>query len=136
MIHSDSFARLSKYVLLHGKAIILDLIIPCTRKGSIRLKEEIIRIHQRQNLFSKMRSTFLDSGIGLMLALMSARVVERFFEVKGAQNLWGLWSRNTVVSENTFIALTFLLECFVAFIVFTAFDHYLGEYRKKHMQDK
>lgn len=118
--HASSLGR-------KGQALCREKLVPGAKVGSRVVKNEILKIHRKQNLFEKTRKTFISKGIGLFLGMISAKIVGQFVEVKSASNLWGLFSTNTMVSQNDFIAISFGVEFSVALIVFTLTEHYLDE---------
>ena len=93
---------------------------------------EIAKIHRRQNHAKLVTDTFISNAAGLLMGMLSAQFVSRFFDVKGLHNLWGITSRQTLVSENTYNGICFAVEFFVALVVFTLTDHFINEYRSRH----
>lgn len=114
------------------KAIIVTRaqLYPRVRKTSRLLLKQIANSHHKQDLFTNIKQTFVSNGIGLILGMLSAKIVGNYFAAKSARNLLGIFSQRTMVSETTFIALTFCVEFFVALVVFTISEHYVDEYKK------
>lgn len=119
-----------------GKALYRDSVIPGVRLLSRPLKKELLKIHRKQNLLEKFRLTLLHKGLGLYLAILSAKMVGNFFEVRSANNLWGIFPQEQLVSHTTFAAISFSVEFIVALTVFTLSDHYLEEFRQWRKQRK
>ena len=65
------------------------------------------------------------------MAMITAKIVQNYVEVKEFSNLWGLLAAHQVVSKKTYEILSFVVEFFVALIVFTLTEHYLEEYRQR-----
>jgi len=65
------------------------------------------------------------------MAMVSAKLVESFVEVREFGNLWGLLATRPVVSETTYEILSFVIEFFVALLAFTLTEHYQDEYRQR-----
>jgi hypothetical protein len=92
---------------------------------------EIGKIYKTQNHTKLAKETLVSNGIGLLLGMLSAQFVSRFFDVRGLHNLWGILSKQTLVSRNTYEVLCFAAEFFVALLVFTLTDHFIREYRSR-----
>ena len=92
---------------------------------------ELRKIYRTQNHTKLARETFISNGVGLLMGMLSAQFVSQFFDVKGFHNLWGIMSRQTIVSRNTYEILCFAAEFFVALLVFTLTDHFINEYRSR-----
>ena len=92
---------------------------------------ELAKIHKRQNHTKLARDTFVSNAVGLLMGMLSAQFVSQFFDVRSADNLWGLFSKQTIVSGDTYRALCFGVEFFVALLAFTLTDHVLNEYRSR-----
>lgn len=106
-------------------------LFPALRKGSHRVRHEVLKIHQKQNLFKRFGATMLDNSIGLITALLAGRIVQHFVEVSEFSNLWGILSDKPVVSETTFEILNFGVEFVIILFTFTLTEHYLSEYRER-----
>jgi hypothetical protein len=92
---------------------------------------ELGKIYRTQNHTKLARETLVSNGVGLLMGMLSAQFVSQFFDVKGVHNLWGILSKHTVVSRNTYEVLCFAAEFFVALLVFTLTDHFINEYRSR-----
>ncbi len=132
----DAFIPATQQLGRKGKVLCKDKIIPGVGKLGRPLKNELLKIHRKQNLLSKFRATLLHKGLGLYLAMVSAEFVGNFIEVRSAENLWGLFSQNQLVSETTFSVVSFIIEFSVALTVFTLSDHYLAEFQEKFLPKK
>lgn len=92
---------------------------------------ELGKIHERQNHTKLARDTFLSNAVGLLMGMLSAQFVSRFFEVRSVHNLWGIFSKQTIVSDSTYGVLCFGVEFCVALIAFTLTDHFVHEFRSR-----
>jgi len=92
---------------------------------------ELVKIHRAQNHTKLVTDTFVSNGAGLLMGMLSAQFVSRFFDVKGMHNLWGITSKQTLVSVSTYKGICFAVEFFVALVVFTLTDHLINEYRSR-----
>ncbi len=106
-------------------------LAPTALRGAVRLKDEAVKIHQQQNWLKRFGNTMLDNAAGLIMAMLSARIVQNFVETPEFSNLWGLLASRPVVSESTYEALSFAVEFFIALTVFTLTEHYIAEYRQR-----
>lgn len=104
---------------------------PKLRAGSIVIKNELIKIHQKQNWTQRFKATFVGNAIGMGIAMLSANLIGGFIEVAGLENMWGLFSTQTVVSETTYKVVSFAVELFVALVVFSIVEYYLDEYKQR-----
>jgi hypothetical protein len=103
-------------------------------RASRAIAVELVKIYRTQNHTKLVGETFASHGVGLLMGMLSAKFVSRFFDVKGMHNLWGLFSQRTLVSEQTYQALCFAAEFFVALAVFTLTDHFINEYRSRRQK--
>ena len=114
---------------LKGQSIYREILLPLVRGGTRAVGNELTKIHKRQNHVRLIRDTLVSNAAGLLMGMLSAQFVGKFFDVKGLNNLWGLLSKHTTVSGNTYQALCFSVEFLVALVVFTLTDHCINEYR-------
>lgn len=119
-----------KYTVL-GIKTYNEKLAPNIQKSSKLVAEELLKIHKKQNWAKRFMLTMMDNSAGLGMAMVSAKLVENFVEVREFSNLWGLLATRPVVSETTYEVLSFLMEFFVALIAFTITEHYQDEYRQK-----
>jgi len=121
----------SKKCAILGIGTYKEKLAPHIYKVSSCVSHEIIKIHNKQNWLKRCSSTMLDSAAGLGMAMLTARIMQNYVEVKELGNLWGILATRPVVSESTYEVLNFAIEFFVALIVFTITEHYLDEYRQR-----
>lgn len=105
-------------------------LLPVLRTSSIKVRNELLKIHQQQNWIKRFGGTMLDNAAGLIMAMLAARIVQNFVEVSEFSNLWGLLASRPVVTETTYEVLNFGVEFIIALITFTLTEHYISEYRK------
>ena len=55
---------------------------------------------------------------GFVIGLSATGLVSNFFETRSIRNLWGIASKKTVVSKDTFGALEWIISIVIGFIVF------------------
>lgn len=107
---------------------------PVTR-GFARMTATIIRnLHNKKHWMSRFGATFWGNAIGLCIAMISAQLLSNFVEVPGAENLWGLFSDRTLLSENSYRVVSFIAEFMVTLIVFSAVE-YIIDMRKQNKQN-
>ena len=125
-----------KYTMI-GYKFCNEKLSPTARKGAEKFSQELLKIHRKQNWLKRFSVTMLDNSAGLGMAMVSAKLVESFVEVREFVNLWGLLATRPVVSETTYEILSFVIEFFVALLAFTLTEHYRDEYRqsKKTISD-
>jgi len=114
-----------------GVSVYKKNLSPCIKKVSSCVRQEIVKIHKKQNWFKRCGLTLFDNGAGLGMAVLSSKIVEDNVEVEQFSNLWGLLATRPVVSEGTYEVLSFTVEFIIALIVFTLTEHYLAEYRQR-----
>ena len=115
-------------------AIVRARVVRTTVRATCAIGTEVGKIYRGQNHGRLIKETLLAHGAGLLMGLSSAKLIGRFFDVKGMHNLWGLFSKRTLVSENTYQVLCFAAEFIVALVVFTLTDHYVREYRARRAE--
>lgn len=107
---------------------------PVTR-GIVRTMATTVRnLHNKKHWRSRFGTTFWGNAIGLAIAMVSAQLLSNFVEVRGAGNLWGLFSKRTVVSENSYRLVSFIAEFLVTLIVFSVVEHLL-DLRARNKQE-
>ena len=121
----------SKKCIILGIEHYKEKLVPRIHKAACCVGVEIVKVHNRQNWFKRCGGTMLDTAAGLGMAMLTAKIVQNYVEVKEFGNLWGLLATHHVVSKNTYEVLSFVVEFFVALIVFTLTEHYLEEYRQR-----
>jgi len=127
----------SNKCLIKGVSVYKKSLSPRIKKVSSCVRQEIVKIHKKQNWFKRCGVTLFDNGAGLGMAMLSSKIVEDNVEVEQFSNLWGLLATRPVVSESTYEVLSFTVEFIIALIVFTLTEHYLAEYRqRKNMTEK
>ncbi|MDH5612596.1 MAG: hypothetical protein OEY66_09100 [Gammaproteobacteria bacterium] len=123
-----------KYTAL-GIKVYNEKLAPNINKGSVKIGQELLKIHKKQNWFKRFGFTMMDNSAGLGMAMFSTKIIENFVEVEGFGNLWGLLATHPVVSEATYEVLSFAVEFFVALLAFTLTEHYQEEYRQRKNND-
>lgn len=90
-------------------------------------------LHSKKHWAHRSGITLWGNAIGLGVAMISAQLVSRFIEVRGAGNLWGLFSKRTLVSENSYRLVSFLVEFLVTLIVFSVIEYYMDQRRQNRL---
>jgi len=103
-------------------------LVPAIRSCSVIVKNEALKIHNKQSWLARAGTTFASNAAGLGTAMFSTRIVEYFVEKRELSNMWGLFSSRPVVSETTFEILSFLIEFVIALFIFTITEYYFSEY--------
>lgn len=95
-------------------------------------------LHSKKHWVRRSGVTLWGNAIGLCVAMISAQLVAQFIEVRGAGNLWGLFSKRTLVSENGYRLVSFIAEFLVTLIVFSAVEYFMDQRRqnKQHEVDQ
>ena len=124
----------TKQYLKFGATCCREKLLPGIKTGSFFIGKEVKKIHGKQNWFKRCGTTIIDNAAGLGMAMLAGKIVESQFETQQFSNLWGLLATRPVISENTYMVLSFSTEFIIALIVFTLTEHYLDEYRdrKRH----
>jgi hypothetical protein len=107
---------------------------PVTQGVTRTMATTIRNLHNKKHWMSRFGTTFWGNAIGLAIAMVSAQLLSNFVEVRGAGNLWGLFSKRTVVSENSYRLVSFIAEFLVTLIVFSVVE-YLLDLRARNKQD-
>ncbi len=115
-------------------------VVPAIQKGTEKapklMVEEVKKMHVQQHFWSRFQSTLVHKSLGLLLAMLSANIVENFFETRRINNLWGLASKKQLLSDEVFAVLLFSVEFFVALVVFTLTDHYYDRWKSGRVNPK
>ena len=117
--------------VLKGVSIVRVQVLPRANSVSKAVGGEVSKILKRPGHAKVAGKALASNGIGLLMGMLSAQLVSRYFEVRSIHNLWGLFSRETLVSANTYNVLCFGLEFIVALVVFTLTDHFIDEVRSR-----
>jgi hypothetical protein len=117
--------------VLRGLSIVRLQISPRAHLVSRAIGVRLAKIHRTQNHAKLARDTLISNGVGLLMGMLSAQFVSQFFAVKGIHNLWGILSKQTMVSDASYKALCFGVEFLVALAVFTLTDHFIDEYQTR-----
>lgn len=64
---------------------------------------------------------FAGRFLGFVVGMWAVSLVAHFFEYPSFKNLWGLNSRKTMVSKNTFEELKWITQVVIGFFVFEIF---------------
>jgi len=73
---------------------------------------------QPKNIFRYFTDQFIGSFTGFIIGIWASSLVSHFFATRSIGNLWGLTTRKTVVSKQTFSALEWIASVLVGYIVF------------------
>lgn len=104
-------------------AIVRALFSLFTKRAVVGVKT----LHQKQHWLQRSGSTLRGNAIGLCIAMISAQIISHFVEVRGAGNLWGLFSSKTTISDNTYRVVSFVVEFLVTLIVFSWVESHLDQ---------
>lgn len=110
-------------------------LLPATCTGTRRLCRGATALYRRHAWLQRCGSTLNKKAIGLGIAMLSAKLVSHLVETRQVSNLWGLLAHRPVVSETTFTVLLFLVEYFVALLIFALIDHSVARYQRRHAHD-
>lgn len=92
-------------------------------------------LHGKKHWARRSGVTLWGNAIGLCIAMVSAQLISHFIEVRGAGNLWGLFSKRTLVSENSYRLVSFVVEFLVTLIVFSVIEYYVDQRRQRRTDD-
>lgn len=102
---------------------------PFIIKITVTMKNELVKIHNRQNMIKRLKASIASDSIGLFISMLTASYVGDYFLVGKWHNMWGAFSNRALVSESSYIAICFALKFTVALVVFTLVRHYTEEFR-------
>lgn len=109
-------------------------LLPATCNGARRMYHGATALYRRHAWLQRCGSTLNKKAIGLGIAMLSAKLVSHLVETRQVSNLWGLLANRPVVSETTFTVLLFLVEYFVALLIFALIDHSVARYQRRRTQ--
>jgi hypothetical protein len=72
----------------------------------------------RKNIAKYLYDQLTGNFAGFVIGLSATSLVSNFFETRSIRNLWGIASKKTVVSKDTFGALEWIISIVIGFIVF------------------
>jgi hypothetical protein len=81
----------------------------------------------RKNILRYLYNQLTGNFAGFLIGMSATGLVSRFFEKRGLRNLWGLTSKKTVVSRDTFGWLEWTISIVIGFIVFEIITKVLKE---------
>ena len=84
-------------------------------------------LHNKKHWTLRFRATLWGNAVGLAIAMIAAELITNFIEVRGIENMWGLFSQRTVVSDETFKILSFIAEFFIALVIFSIIEYFLDQ---------
>lgn len=70
-----------------------------------------------KRILSFLLKEFFNTVLGFTVGVISSNLMLTLFEVKGYSNLWGYWSTKTVLSEDFFNVLQWLISITVGYII-------------------
>ena len=71
-----------------------------------------------KSLFNYLSDQFVGRFTGFIIGLWASQLVAHFFTTRSIHNLWGLTTKKTVVSKQTFGNLEWLASVVIGYIVF------------------
>ena len=72
----------------------------------------------RKNIAKYLYDQLTGNFAGFIVAMSASGLVSRFFETRSIRNLWGIASKKTVISKETFGALEWIISIVIGFVVF------------------
>lgn len=114
--------------------VVCAMVRPVTRIVVSNTVSGVRTLHGKKHWVRRSGVTLWGNAIGLCVAMISAQMVAQFIEVRGAGNLWGLFSKRTLVSENGYRLVSFIAEFLVTLIVFSAVEYFIDQ-RRQNNQD-
>ncbi len=96
----------------------------------------------RRKLLRESLAEFFNHGIGYLAGVLAYNNLSFFFEVKSVRNLWGItnFRRKTLVSQDTFELMEFVISGLVGFIIFKLVTYYSSKvwdwYEKKYPMEE
>jgi hypothetical protein len=85
------------------------------------------RVVNRKSIGRYLYDQLTGNFAGFLIGMSATGLVSRFFETRSLKNLWGLTSRKTVVSRETFGWLEWTISIIIGFIVFEIITKILKE---------
>ena len=77
-----------------------------------------MKTQQPTNIFRYLTDQFIGSFTGFVIGIWASTLVSHFFATRSINNLWGLTSRKTIVSKQTFGAMEWIASVLIGYIVF------------------
>ena len=87
----------------------------------------------RRNVSKYLYDQLTGNFAGFIVGMSASGLVSRFFEARSIRNLWGMASRKTVVSKETFGAIEWIVSILIGFIVFEIMTKVVKERLDRHM---
>ena len=87
--------------------------------------ESVRNLHNKKHWLHRSGATFWGNAVGLCIAMISAQLLTHFIEVRSLENLWGLFSKRTVISADSFKILSFVVEFLITLFVFSALEFFM-----------
>lgn len=70
---------------------------------------------------------------GFIVGMSASGLVSKFFEQRSIRNLWGITSKKTVVSKETFGIIEWIVAVLIGFLVFEIMTKVVKERLDRHM---
>lgn len=115
--------------------VVRAMIRPLTQLFVRTTVSGVRNLHTKKHWVRRSGATLWGNAIGLCIAMLSAQLVAQFIEVRGAGNLWGLFSKRTLVSENGYRLVSFIVEFMVTLVVFSAIEYFMDQRRQNKQPD-
>jgi len=77
-----------------------------------------MKTQQPKNIFRYFSDQFIGSFTGFIIGIWASSLVSHFFATRSINNLWGLATKKTVVSRQTFGAMEWIASVLVGYLVF------------------
>ncbi len=78
----------------------------------------------------------ISNGIGWIAGLLSADLVSYFFTIRSWRNLWGLFSRKTIVSSQLYEIIIWSSSAIVGFIVLVIVNRIVANWLLNKINDE
>ena len=86
----------------------------------------------------KIGEELLANGVGWIAGLLSVDLLSHFFAIRSWKNAWGLFSRKTMISADTFNILEWVITAVFGFIVLVGVNKFLIKrfFNKKEIREE
>ncbi len=82
------------------------------------MKLPSLKLPSKKEVVEYLRKQSLAQFIGFYIGISSTGLVSHFFETRNFSNLWGIFSKKTLIEEDTFNVLEKIIAVVIGFIVF------------------
>jgi len=95
------------------------------------LKYEFIDNYYRyQNLKHKALSAFISDAAGIASSLAVSDILDQYVSVRSCKNLWGIFSKKEIISESSYVIISYGAKFVAALLVFMLVRHIMNKLQR------